>query len=392
MWDIFDKIIYIPGNHDHHIWELARETQYVEHITRHPDKNMDLPWHKTEMFLLEPKEKGGENNLVSSYFLNKVLERHSHIDLARLQDDIDINVAYPNLGILSDSKEKCVVFHHGHFIESKYWILSKLKADLLNMNNDMPGDIQLIESENFAWIDFFWSALGRSGEVGTLTKTLYEHMLDEEHIKIFISKVADNLAKKYDNKFIPEPLKKVFWKTVLELAFRKISEGERGSKDETSGVETEKGINIYLKAVKNQIIDELHGMVPSELVFVFGHTHKPFLKSFNIDGFKMPVAVYNTGGWVVDKVDRMKVFGGGVLLLDEKLDACLLEMYREFDNPDEYQVNVKHLDEGMKESPFYDRISNLVHPGEKPWKQFSNISQLEVESRADRLDKRLRSL
>lgn len=390
--DLFDKIIYIPGNHDHHLWELARETQYVEYITRHINKNLDLPWHKTEMFLLEPSEEGDEKNLVSSYFLNSVLKRHSNIDFVKLRDDIDINVAYPNFAILSDSKEKCVIFHHGHFLESKYWLLSKLKADLLNMKNDMPSTIQLIEAENFAWIDFFWSALGRSGEVGAITETLYEHMLSEEHMKVFISKISDNLAKKYDHLIIPDLLEKVFWKTVLDLVYIKLTEGERGLKDEPLGEEAEKGMRLYLKAVKNQIIDELHGMVPSELAFVFGHIHKPFLKSVSIDEFKMPVAVYNTGGWVVDKVDRLKVFGGSVLLLDEKLDACMLDMYRELDNPDEYQVEVKHIDEGMKKSPFYDRISNLVHPGEKPWKQFSNISQIEVDSRADRLDKRLRSL
>ena len=27
--ELFEKIIYIPGNHDHHLWESARETQYV---------------------------------------------------------------------------------------------------------------------------------------------------------------------------------------------------------------------------------------------------------------------------------------------------------------------------------------------------------------------------
>jgi len=26
--ELFEKIIYIPGNHDHHMWEQIRETQY----------------------------------------------------------------------------------------------------------------------------------------------------------------------------------------------------------------------------------------------------------------------------------------------------------------------------------------------------------------------------
>ncbi|WP_440955884.1 metallophosphoesterase [Methanosarcina sp. Mfa9] len=34
--ELFDRIIYLPGNHDHHIWELARENQYLKYINRHP--------------------------------------------------------------------------------------------------------------------------------------------------------------------------------------------------------------------------------------------------------------------------------------------------------------------------------------------------------------------
>ena len=31
---LFEQIVYIPGNHDHHIWEIARETQYVHQIRK----------------------------------------------------------------------------------------------------------------------------------------------------------------------------------------------------------------------------------------------------------------------------------------------------------------------------------------------------------------------
>ncbi len=36
---LFDKIIYIPGNHDHHLWETARETQYVEYHLNEKNQN-----------------------------------------------------------------------------------------------------------------------------------------------------------------------------------------------------------------------------------------------------------------------------------------------------------------------------------------------------------------
>jgi len=393
--ELFDRIFYIPGNHDHHLWELARETQYVEYIGRHPDKHLDQPWHKTEMFLLERNENDSEKENVSSYFLDKILERRSKLDIeekCKLRDNICINIAYPNFGILSENKEKCVVIHHGHFVESKYYLMSKMKADLLNIDCEMPSDIQLIESENFAWIDFLWSALGRSGQVGALTETLYEHLLDEEEMKIFISKVAKNLAKKYGRTGWADLLEEQMLKSALEFAFSKVSGGERSLNDLPLGKQTEKEMAQYLMAVKNQIIDERQGVLPSELAFVFGHTHKPFLDESNLEGFKTSVAVYNTGGWVVDKVKREEVFGGSVLLMDENLDACLLEMYREHDRQESYRVGVRHLHEGKAQTPFYKRVNDLVRPGEKPWLQFSNIVYLDVKIRAERLDMRLKSL
>ena len=395
--ELFDRIFYIPGNHDHHLWELARETQYVEYIGRHPDKHLDQPWHKTEMFLLERKgrrQREGTRSLHISWIKywsdapNLISKRSTSCAIT-----FCIKIAYPNFGILSENKEKCVVIHHGHFVESKYYIMSKLKANLLNIDREMPSDIQLIESENFAWIDFLWSALGRSGEVGALTETLYEHLLDEEQMKIFISQAAKNLAKKYDPTGCPDLMEEQILKSALEFVFSRISGGERSLKDLPLGEQTEKGMAQYLMAVRNQIIDERQGaLLPSELAFVFGHTHKPFLEEFNIEGFKTPVAVYNTGGWVVDKVKREEVFGGAVLLMDENLDACLLEMYREHDGPESYRVGVRHLHEGTTQSPFYKRINDLVRPGEKPWLQFSNIVYLDVKSRAERLDMRLKSL
>ena len=78
--------------------------------------------------------------------------------------------------------------------------------------------------------------------------------------------------------------------------------------------------------------------------------------------------------------------------MDENLDACLLEMYREIEGPESYRVRVRHQQEGTTKSPFFKRIKDLVHPGENPWSQFSNIVHIDVKSRAQRLEKRLKSL
>ena len=50
---LFKDIVYIPGNHDHHLWETARETQYVKYLQtpqQRPGEFLDIPWHATSMF------------------------------------------------------------------------------------------------------------------------------------------------------------------------------------------------------------------------------------------------------------------------------------------------------------------------------------------------------
>jgi metallophosphoesterase superfamily enzyme len=50
------KIIFNPGNHDHHLWETARETQYVEFLqgkrSRKAHGELPEPWHTTKCSLL----------------------------------------------------------------------------------------------------------------------------------------------------------------------------------------------------------------------------------------------------------------------------------------------------------------------------------------------------
>ena len=46
------SLIYVPGNHDHHLWETARESQYVSYLNE-PTTTVPLtnvPWHATHLF------------------------------------------------------------------------------------------------------------------------------------------------------------------------------------------------------------------------------------------------------------------------------------------------------------------------------------------------------
>jgi hypothetical protein len=86
--ELFGDILYIPGNHDHHLWESARETQYVLHYVPGKDVLADPPWHTTNIFMAD------DPNPVPSFFLNSLLHRYDNLK------DFTINTAYPNFGLI----------------------------------------------------------------------------------------------------------------------------------------------------------------------------------------------------------------------------------------------------------------------------------------------------
>ncbi len=110
--ELFEAIIYIPGNHDHHLWESARETQYANYISSKikPADKLPVAWHTTNIFV------ENEADRVPSYFLTSLVQRHGHLK------KLNITVAYPNFGLIKEDGKKSVIFHHGHYIEKLYYL------------------------------------------------------------------------------------------------------------------------------------------------------------------------------------------------------------------------------------------------------------------------------
>ncbi|MHC4569659.1 MAG: metallophosphoesterase, partial [Planctomycetota bacterium] len=262
---LFDKIIYIPGNHDHHVWELARETQYVNHIAGLPaGADLPIPYHTTNMFMEDhPKP-------VFSYFLTKLIRRSEHLH------DFSIATAYPNFGLRRDGGHKYVIFHHGHFIEPLYQAMSTFR-NLIFPDRDQPRDVWDVEAENFAWIDFFWSAMGRSGDAGQDIELIYEKMHDKVQFKKLLSNLAVSLAKRYDLPGWGDRMEAKLLEGVLHAVVDKIMGSERDQTEDFLSRDAEKGFWSYVNGpMREQIDTELkHGKL-SDVTIVFGHTHKPY--------------------------------------------------------------------------------------------------------------------
>jgi len=342
---LFDRIVYLPGNHDHHLWETARETQYAEYLKTEVawGQLIKIPWHSTCLF----------TKTVPSYFLNRVVQRWP------ILKDFTIETAYPNFGLLSPDRRRGVIFHHGHFIESIYLLMSTLKT-MLFPDRPMPREAWDFEAENFAWIDFFWSALGRSGEVGKGLGIVYEKLMDEKQTKKLLANLAKGVAERYDLPGWGDRMEAQF----LEWAFQAVAEQVRGLERQRDtgrlwlSEDAEKGLWAYMEGpVSSQIRREQETM-PAKITFVFGHTHKPFEEDMNFAGYPEWTDVYNSGGWVVDTVQPEPLHGGAVVLVDEDLNAASVRFYNESGNLQDYQVTV----------------GEARHPGEPPGPLFTEVS------------------
>lgn len=371
---LFDPtIIYIPGNHDHHFWETGRETQYVNFISRKPWGDfLEIPWHTTNMFAPDR---------VPAQLLNGLMRRYPHSNGAQ------VTTVYPNFGLVSANGQKCVIFSHGHFTEAIYMLMTTLRTIIL-AGREKPRFIWDFEAENFAWIDFFWSTLGRSGEVGSDVALIYDKLQDAAAVKQLISNLATSLAEKFGLPHWADRVEAALLKAVLEGTLGRVARLERQETGKPLSPDGEAGLRAYLEGpVCEQILLERGQTMPLDVTFVFGHTHKPFQRDMQqLARYPDWVSIYNSGGWVVDTVNPEPLHGGAAILVDEDFNTASLRLYNEAADPKSYSVRVKTATHPhAAANPFHQRLVSLVDVSKDPWKAFSDAVAHSVPIHAENL-------
>lgn len=352
----FDPVIhYVPGNHDHHEWEITRENQYVTYVCGRPaDAELVSPWHTTK--LVPP----AEHPVASSALLT---------GLARTQaggSGVQVEVSYPNLALRTPDGRRCLVVSHGHFTESIYTLMSQLRNVLYPGQRQGPlADIDRIEEENFAWIDFFWSTLGRSGQVGEDMGVIYADLTSANDIDSLVTNlVAAMTAKGPAWLRVPER-----WalNAILRREALRVARSERGTPTVALTAAGQTGLRNYLEGpVRGQLRQEL-GQVPEEVTFVYGHTHKPFVDQWSVPGFQTPVTIHNTGGWVVDTATPAPVQAGVAVLVNENLDAASLQFYRQGQDSAPVPVQFLPPPAGRARSAWHSELASRIDPAAAPW-------------------------
>jgi len=371
---LFDPVVYfVPGNHDHHMWEGARERQYSEYVRSRPlGEDLEIPWHTTRMFAL------GDPQPVEAELLTTLVHRQPHLA------DVVVQAVYPNLALSNADGSRCVVFHHGHYVEGIYRLMSTMK-DLLFPGRPRPEEIWNWEAENFAWVDFFWSTLGRSGEVGTDVGLIYESFQSEVAMKRLAANLAGSIAARRRGPGALRWAEEKALNLILGRVIRRAGGLERSQPKGPLSASAQKGLGLYLEGpLRNQLLDECGGALPKDLSFVFGHTHKPYEAQVSMADYPAPVSLYNTGGWVVDGLRPSPRQGGSAILLDEDLNVASLRLYNQADQRSSYAVRLARTP-GPGGNPLHDRLEPMIVPDQPPWRAMSDAAAEVVAQRCEDL-------
>ncbi|EQA45722.1 hypothetical protein LEP1GSC050_2629 [Leptospira broomii serovar Hurstbridge str. 5399] len=393
-----DQILYIPGNHDHHLWETAREKQYVDYIgSLKPRDHIADSWHTTKM--VDP-------DFILSDLLTGILRRNPRLREAKAL------IAYPNYEIQSKSKNKSIILSHGNFLENIYSLMSSIQRVLLpemdtgkelraptsfwgklkrslpfqsKPEPNKPESIYDLERENFAWIDFFWSTLGRSGKVGKGIGLVYDMLQDSKAIGRLSANVSEYLLR---NLSILPLIKSIIQHALsffLQKIILKVGQSERGMSDSVLSDEVIQNLDVYFNTVlPNQWKVETKREFPQKYSFIFGHTHKPFESHSQELGLDSPhIPIYNTGGWVVDTIKEMRSHGGAILLIDDEANIVSFHAYKE--------SNLKPSFHRLKDetNPLYDVLIQKVDLSSGNFKKLSSSFHKEIELRRKMLRTRV---
>ncbi len=357
-----NTVYYLPGNHDHHLWETTREAQYLNYLEElAPGAPIGEPWHVTGLLpsSLRPTREG---------LLQALIRRRPG------GQNVTVLVAYPNLALVTPDGRRCRVVSHGHYSEPIYMLMSQMRDILFPEQRNPNGQtIAGLEAENFAWIDFFWSTLGRSGEVGTDVGLVYADLTSADDLDQLSSNLVQSVVARNHGPRWLRPVESAIMTAITKREVRHLARSERGTPGETLSSKSEAGLRLYLEGpLRRQMVSDLGG-VGNDVGFIFGHTHKPFVLERQLAGYPSRVRISNTGGWVVDTSTPATTQGGVAILLDEDLNTASLQFYRQESGGGTEPVRVlSPADPGN--NPLHDMLAAEIDPGTGIWRAVSDAA------------------
>ena len=357
-----DEVLATAGNHDHALWTDARLSLHAKCFADAPD----APTYRDSTDAFQ-KTDGVESRLLSA-----VLKEAGFTSC---------DFRYPNIGIQGPAGT--VVLHHGHFIESEYSLMSRVK-DGFRGRHRKHLTVDEISSENAGWLDFAWSSFGDAAGIGRDTELLYQKMLTSTGFRSLSagwSKVIGNTLSSAlpmaGNLKLRATLQMIS-RMALDATIGKFRDSARYSEVEALSDGGVAGLQEYLdgptasQLAHNPKDPDHPKPLPQNMTFVFGHTHKPFASRIATEAFPTAVNVYNSGGWTLNGPRLDNAEGAAMILVDDQANTLAVRLFNTPENGKIKTAWVQDLSEAAaQESTFAKDVRAWLKATEKEWENLS---------------------
>lgn len=358
LQDYFEEILYISGNHDHHLWRMYQSNMC----------EVD-PLNRACGILPFPQEIPGVLDCTGStpslYVNNrKNPAADSFIQGLTGKADIPVHVIYPNLYIRTGNGAglRSMLTTHGHLFDPGWNLVTDYLPETMTSLDPDKINLASLEMLNSPVTEFWNYALAQTGSYNFIEQ-IYDGLLNQKVAAVFDTLTGEmmgdvkrelqglyasqgwswNWSANEEKLFIGGILG--IYKTIQTAVMAKIKEEAvkgavpQASYDETFLSQNQPRVVSYFEMSQAVYDRECASLGLSQGAFstlVFGHTHVPLPGtvtgkpvSFPTAPAKPPkgwvappiplnsVAVYNTGGWVQIGKDGspmpMALFADGTL-------------------------------------------------------------------------------
>ena len=312
----YKRIMFIPGNHDHHFWRELVEEVFINESLR---RNSPPPSHHNYPGCFVDKRFSiSGSNPASPIVLAEVWPRHKPMP--------EIVVKYPHHFVRvssDDGMDKYYLFTHGHFLEDLFKPVNYIIQ---------PAHLEELEAFNNFWLESFDYHIGHAGRLSTFVRKFIQSFQrwgakDNPEMEKMIDEIFRQLRNKDYLSWLSARVLKCFFKRKLrKISWNANSGLYKAAVDEKLIRSIEDYIRQYIVPRYQKGREKDFGLsadlnIPMPFTFVFGHTHIPIkdedMKKSRaiVDGKVYPLL--NTGGWL--RTDGPGIEGGenaGVLVIN----------------------------------------------------------------------------
>jgi len=263
------------------------------------------------------------------------------------------------------------------------------------------GDLsaETLEQENGPWVDFLWSDLGSAGDTGREAFSLYQimnnagasHAYADQFRERLLDRVATQLGFSGSMPLYQGITLRQLVGALIEVTLSRNAQSQRNNFLDVLPPEDLKNLSAFISGpALHDLKLALHSahaphskLDEFDLSFVFGHTHKPFQQELVIDGLTQPVAVYNTGGWVLDQPTMTFTQGASAVFISDDLDVAALRLFNDPVASQMAPVRAEGLQNFRdRDNPLLAQLQAAVQATQADWATFSACAREKLEALA----------